>query len=150
MQAKIADFGLSKLKEHSFVRDLSRKKPAHPDRKRQLRVMERKVSWVQSRSGACGTRAWMAPEVWNGEPYNETADSFSYGVFLWELVTSREPDVLAYELEMPKWCPPKYTDLFESCLDPDPSARPLFVDILTIMYKMDRPAVGCPYPLNKK
>jgi serine/threonine protein kinase len=36
----------------------------------------------------------MAPEVLNGKPYNETADVFSYGIVLCEIITrlSADPD----------------------------------------------------------
>ncbi|CAD6212968.1 unnamed protein product [Miscanthus lutarioriparius] len=36
-----------------------------------------------------GTYRWMAPEVINHKPYDHRADIFSFGVILWELVTSK-------------------------------------------------------------
>lgn len=41
-----------------------------------------------------GTPYWMAPEVLNGKPYNESADVFSYGIVLCEVITrlSADPD----------------------------------------------------------
>ncbi|KAK3256272.1 hypothetical protein CYMTET_34584 [Cymbomonas tetramitiformis] len=38
-----------------------------------------------------GTYRWMAPEVIEHRPYDKKADVFSYGIFLWELVTGEVP-----------------------------------------------------------
>lgn len=40
---------------------------------------------------AVGTIVWMAPEVLCGKPYDFTADVYSYGIILWELLTNSEP-----------------------------------------------------------
>ena len=41
-----------------------------------------------------GTPFWMAPEVLNGKPYDETADVFSFGIVLCEIIArlSADPD----------------------------------------------------------
>jgi serine/threonine protein kinase len=41
--------------------------------------------------GAIGTPMWMAPEVLDNKPYNETADVYSYAIVLWELLTGESP-----------------------------------------------------------
>jgi serine/threonine protein kinase len=38
-----------------------------------------------------GTVQWMAPEVLTGKPYTESADIFSLGVVVWEVLTGRCP-----------------------------------------------------------
>ena len=37
-------------------------------------------------SGGTGSRRFMAPEVALGEPYNLSADIYSFAILLWELV----------------------------------------------------------------
>jgi serine/threonine protein kinase len=42
-------------------------------------------------SHTIGSVFWTAPEVLRGEKYTEKIDVYSFGVFLWELVTQRLP-----------------------------------------------------------
>ncbi|KAF5445490.1 hypothetical protein F2P56_034536 [Juglans regia] len=60
---KVCDFGLSRIKNSTFL---------------------------SSRSTA-GTAEWMAPEVLRNEPANEKCDIYSFGVILWELSTLQQP-----------------------------------------------------------
>ncbi|GFZ07051.1 PAS domain-containing protein tyrosine kinase family protein [Actinidia rufa] len=60
---KVGDFGLSRLKNATFL---------------------------TAKSGR-GTPQWMAPEVLRNEPSNEKSDVFSFGVILWELMTESIP-----------------------------------------------------------
>jgi len=39
----------------------------------------------------CGTPVYMAPEVLRGEKYNETADIYSFGIVMWEILTRKIP-----------------------------------------------------------
>ena len=41
-------------------------------------------------TGTLGTYHWMAPEIFNNEPYSLKADVYSYGIVLWE-IASRSP-----------------------------------------------------------
>ena len=48
---------------------------------------------------ACsGTPRLMAPEVANGQPYNETCDSYSFAILFWQIMSCKIP----YELYTPK------------------------------------------------
>ncbi|CAB87658.1 MAP3K delta-1 protein kinase [Arabidopsis thaliana] len=60
---KVCDFGLSRMKHHTYL----------------------------SSKSTAGTPEWMAPEVLRNEPANEKCDVYSFGVILWELATSRVP-----------------------------------------------------------
>ncbi|CAD6251393.1 unnamed protein product [Miscanthus lutarioriparius] len=60
---KVSDFGMSRLKHHTFL----------------------------SSKSTAGTPEWMAPEVLRNEPSNEKCDVYSFGVILWELATMRVP-----------------------------------------------------------
>ncbi|PPD91014.1 hypothetical protein GOBAR_DD12044 [Gossypium barbadense] len=60
---KVCDFGLSRMKHHTFL----------------------------SSKSTAGTPEWMAPEILRNEPANEKCDVYSFGVVLWELVTLRIP-----------------------------------------------------------
>lgn len=38
-----------------------------------------------------GSAAWMAPEVFVGQTYNEKIDVFSWGIILWEVLSREQP-----------------------------------------------------------
>ncbi|KAK9158797.1 hypothetical protein Scep_005371 [Stephania cephalantha] len=97
---KVCDFGLSRLKENTFL----------------------------SSKSAAGTPEWMAPEVLRDEPSNEKSDIYSFGVILWELVTMQLPwsnltqaqVVFAVgfknkRLEIPRNINPQVVALIEAC-----------------------------------
>ena len=66
---KLFDFGLSK--------DLSSSKKL------------RDGTYILTR--AIGSQRYMAPEVYTGEPYNTTADIYSFSIMLWEILTMKQP-----------------------------------------------------------
>ncbi|GIL87051.1 hypothetical protein Vretimale_14222 [Volvox reticuliferus] len=117
MVAKIADFGLSKLKHGKYV------------------------SCPMPR----GTLPYMAPEVvfGNGE-VSEKVDVYSMGVTLWQLHTGEEPfmrlsnqEILmglesgTLHLPIPPTCDPEWRSLVEMCMDPNPDNRPSFKELAT-------------------
>ncbi|KAL0393326.1 UNVERIFIED_CONTAM: putative serine/threonine-protein kinase SIS8 [Sesamum radiatum] len=97
---KVGDFGLSRLKNETYLTTKSGK----------------------------GTPQWMAPEVLRNDPADEKADVYSFGVILWELVTHKIPwdnlnsmqvigavGFMNQRLEIPKDVEPEWASIIESC-----------------------------------
>ena len=124
-RVKIADFGLgARAPQHARLRAL----------------------------GFPRTPEWMAPEMLRAEDYDEKADSYSYGVVLWELLAAQTPwnelhpmqvvAVVGYS-DRRLTLPPEardfagenlvtraLADLFWECASKSPIARPGFDEIL--------------------
>lgn len=66
-EAKISDFGISKMVKRKYSSDFS----GHSNEK--------------------GTYVWMSPEVLKGEPYNYSADVFSLGLIMYYIWTEKQP-----------------------------------------------------------
>ncbi|XP_043718271.1 probable serine/threonine-protein kinase DDB_G0282963 isoform X2 [Telopea speciosissima] len=112
---KVGDFGLSKLKDATFL---------------------------TAKSGG-GTPQWMAPEVLRNEPSDEKSDVFSFGVILWELMTESIPwahlnslqvvGVVGFmdrRLDIPEGLDPRVSSIIHDCWQSDPDCRPSFKDII--------------------
>ncbi|URD97549.1 TyrKc [Musa troglodytarum] len=102
-----------------------------------------------------GTYRWMAPEVIAHWPYNHKADVFSFGVVLWELLTSKLPYSNLTPLQaalgvvlkglrptIPENTDPRLAELIEKCWQQDPARRPDFSSILEILQRIAN-EVGC-------
>ncbi|RWR82765.1 Protein kinase domain-containing protein [Cinnamomum micranthum f. kanehirae] len=112
---KVCDFGLSRLKHHTFL----------------------------SSKSTAGTPEWMAPEVLRNEQSNEKCDIYSFGVILWELATMRMPwsgmnpmqvvGAVGFQnrrLEIPKEVDPMVAKIICDCWQSDPTLRPSFAQLL--------------------
>lgn len=115
---KVCDFGLSRMKNNTFL---------------------------SSRSTA-GTAEWMAPEVLRNEPSDEKCDVFSYGVILWELCTLLQPwegmnamqvvGAVGFQnrrLDIPDNIDPAIAEIILQCWHTDPKLRPSFADIMAAL-----------------
>jgi len=107
-----------------------------------------------------GTEVYMAPEVYLMK-YDHKADSYSFGLVLWAMVTGDTPykkyvggihlapAVASGEREeIPLFHPPLHPDLvklIQRCWDGDPDKRPDFNQILQILYDMTCPVRKLPY-----
>lgn len=85
------------------------------------------------------------------EAYSETADVFSFGVVLWQLVTREVPyeDRSTFEAAaavameslrppFPDGIPIEYKKLVEDCWQDDPSKRPQFDDVVSTLIDMEK------------
>ncbi|MBS0351688.1 MAG: protein kinase, partial [Proteobacteria bacterium] len=116
-RAKLADFGLAKVKHETGS---------------------------QSSLTAKGTVLWMAPELFDDEPKVTTAsDIYSFGMVLWELVTRQLPYAKApnpmvaarwiekgKKEEIPSDCPPVFKKIIELCWQTTPAQRPTAIGVL--------------------
>ncbi|XP_076935052.1 putative serine/threonine-protein kinase SIS8 [Bidens hawaiensis] len=120
---KVCDFGLSRMKNSTFL---------------------------SSRSTA-GTAEWMAPEVLRNEPSDEKSDVYSFGVVLWELCTMQQPwgglnpmqvvGAVGFQhrrLEIPKDMDPVIADIITKCWQTDPKLRPTFADIMAALKPLQK------------
>ncbi|XP_006648463.3 probable serine/threonine-protein kinase SIS8 [Oryza brachyantha] len=120
---KVSDFGMSRLKHHTFL----------------------------SSKSTAGTPEWMAPEVLRNEPSNEKCDVYSFGVILWELATMRVPwsglnpmqvvGAVGFQnrrLDIPKEVDPLVASIISSCWENDPSKRPSFSQLLSPLKHLQR------------
>ncbi|XP_063171557.1 LIM domain kinase 2 isoform X2 [Candoia aspera] len=128
----VADFGLSRL----IVEE--RKKPSLEKplaKKRTLRKSDRRKRYT-----VVGNPYWMAPEMLNGQSYDETVDVFSFGIVLCEIIGQvyADPDCLPRTLDfglnvklfwekfVPVDCPPAFFPLAAICCRLEPESRPPF------------------------
>ncbi|XP_057525386.1 uncharacterized protein LOC130804801 [Amaranthus tricolor] len=115
---KVGDFGLSKLKNSTFL----------------------------TAKSEVGTPQWMAPEVLRNDPSNEKSDVFSFGVILWELVTVKIPwdnlnalqvvGVVGFmdrRLDLPEGLDPRISSIIKECWQSKTELRPSFEDIIRRM-----------------
>ncbi|KAJ3694917.1 hypothetical protein LUZ60_000294 [Juncus effusus] len=115
---KVCDFGLSRMKQNTFL---------------------------SSRSTA-GTAEWMAPEVLRNEPSDEKCDVFSFGVILWELMTLQQPwegmnpmqvvGAVGFQhrrLEIPAHLDPVISQIILQCWQTDSKLRPSFGEIMAAL-----------------
>ncbi|KAM0934973.1 putative protein kinase TKL-Pl-6 family [Dioscorea sansibarensis] len=130
------------LKSHNFL--VNMKDPQRPI----CKIGDLGLSKVKQRmlvsGGVRGTIPWMAPELINGKSnmVTEKVDVYSFGIVMWELLTSEEPyenmrseDIIAGLIkgdlrpEIPSWCDPVWRSLMERCWSSDPSSRPAFSEV---------------------
>ncbi|KAK9791186.1 hypothetical protein WJX73_002593 [Symbiochloris irregularis] len=104
--AKIADVGLARTLSKSTLADHQRE----------------------------GTLAWQAPEMILGQPASFSADMWSFGVILLEIVTGHMPRRGQYSTpEVPDQCPQEIADLIQACMAPDPADRPTVTNAMQII-----------------
>ncbi|KAG7941258.1 hypothetical protein I3843_16G030600 [Carya illinoinensis] len=124
---KVSDFGLSRMKHHTFL----------------------------SSKSTAGTPEWMAPEVLRNERANEKCDVYSFGVILWELCTLRIPwkglnpmqvvGAVGFQnkrLEIPEEVDPEVAQIINDCWQTDPQLRPSFSQLISRLRYLQRLVVS--------
>lgn len=84
-----------------------------------------------------GTHPYLAPEVAMAQPYGLSADTYSFAIICYEVLTMREPfgDLMEHEYEnkviqgdrrpkLPKNWSPELKELLSQCWDANPESRP--------------------------
>ncbi|KAA3477476.1 serine/threonine-protein kinase EDR1-like [Gossypium australe] len=117
----VCDFGLSRMKHHTFL----------------------------SSKSTAGTPEWMAPEILRNEPANEKCDVYSFGVVLWELVTLRIPwkglnpmqvvGAVGFQnrrLEIPEDIDPMVAQIIRECWQTEPHLRPSFAQLMSRLRRL--------------
>uniref|UniRef100_A0A0E0KET0 Protein kinase domain-containing protein n=1 Tax=Oryza punctata TaxID=4537 RepID=A0A0E0KET0_ORYPU len=119
---KVADFGLSKMKQATLVS-----------------------------GGMRGTLPWMAPELltMSGTKVSEKIDVYSFGIVMWEILTGEDPyDGMHYggviggilnntlRPPVPPSCNLEWRKLMEQCWSTEPARRPSFTEVATRLRSM--------------
>ncbi len=132
LRAKLADFGLAKVKhENSSQSSVSK--------------------------GKVGTLLWMAPELFDDEPkVTAASDIYSFGMVLWELVTRRlpydkwRPEAAGVRIaqgkkeEIPGDCPAALKKIIESCWQSAPTDRPTAIRVQEDLKPLAKQKVSSP------
>ena len=135
--AKLLDFGLARLQELPAMPELAE---THDSAEAAALSQEAfAATHASPMSGIAGTPLYMAPETWRGEPPARSADIYSLGALLFELLAGRPPyqgatveglcsNVLAARLpdlaRLAPAAPGGLVALVTRCLALEPDARP--------------------------
>jgi len=85
--------------------------------------------YTQTSFGVAGTPAYMAPELFRGEPPSKTTDVYAFGVVAYEMLVGTLPPINVGKGLQPaqnsafETLPPEWQQLIRGCLEPDISSR---------------------------
>jgi len=107
----------------------------------------REGSQTMTRAEQAGTPMYMAPEMHRNEPYNTSADVFSFGLVCWEIYSLEKPfkGLTMYQLiknvgegnlrptPIPSTLPPELKMLMERCWQKEPKDRPEMKEAVAVL-----------------
>mmetsp|Transcript_49517 Transcript_49517/g.116728 ORF Transcript_49517/g.116728 Transcript_49517/m.116728 type:complete len:764 (+) Transcript_49517:206-2497(+) len=112
-------------------------------------AVEKKGSYVQSRSNLAGTPRYMAPESYRDDKCTDRIDIYSLAMMMWEMITGQLPwegsnfnDVrhavatAGARPEIPPDTAPELVELLTACWDPAPGRRPSASELLVRIEKL--------------
>ncbi|GAB2213234.1 hypothetical protein Droror1_Dr00021256 [Drosera rotundifolia] len=147
--------GLSYLHSEKIVHRDVKTENMLLDRSRTLKIADFGVARVEASNpsdmtGETGTLGYMAPEVFNGSPYNRKCDVYSFAICLWEIYCCDMPyaDLSFSEVtnavvhqnlrpEIPRCCPGSLSNVMRKCWDPNPDKRPEMDEVVTLLEAID-------------
>jgi len=119
MEAKIGDFGLSRISDDTKTMT------------------------------TCGSPLWAAPEMLISSRYDSKADVYSYSVLMWEFFHWEEPypDLAVFQIvqgvldgklrpDISTQCPSAYADIMKKAWAPDPQERPRMEELLEMLNEL--------------
>ena len=105
-----------------------------------------KYSSVEELTPETGTYRWMAPEIIRHEPYDNSADVYSFGILMFECYTREIPYsnmtaiIAAYSVAKENFRPtvpadlnPRKKAIMKRCWLDDPASRPPFEDLIGLL-----------------
>ncbi|KDO33471.1 TKL/LISK/LISK-DD1 protein kinase [Saprolegnia parasitica CBS 223.65] len=128
LRSRLCDFGFARKAVH------------HDDGHDGYSSDENAGGRMRRKMSLCGTDAYMSPEMYFNEDYNDRADMYSFGVVLIELICRREVnkddfllrvpaknfviDLDEFHAAVPADCPPSLVLLADNCTSFEPDGRP--------------------------
>ncbi|WOG99492.1 hypothetical protein DCAR_0518844 [Daucus carota subsp. sativus] len=120
-----------------------------------VKVADFGISCLESQCGSAkgftGTYRWMAPEMIKGKAQTKKVDVYSFGIVLWELLTSltpfdnMTPEQAAFAVcqknarpPLPSACPAAFHHLINQCWASNPRKRPDFNKIITTLESFEK------------